>query len=538
MKLRRITTLLAFVVTAFLMISTLLVCRQLLLRNYATLERHDVTQHVNAIAAVVQSEMTNLDRTATDYAAWDQMYNYMKHPTPEFPKSELSADTVTNLDVHLLMLVDTAGNAVLVRPYGQGRQLGNNDLQSLRSMARMSAGSRGSRGDGLVELSAGPAVVALRPIVPTDGIGTPRGTLLLVRLIDDRLLLHWSAVATIPFWISGLPSAGLTGPPQTSAPAPATSRIDEISNDLLSVRSNLADLSGKPTFTVSFRYTREILQQGRKTMRALVISLGLLGLIFGGANLWLMDRFVVVRIQQLITLTDEIRGEAGLAARTPVWGDDEISQLSTQMNRMLEGLENSQRQLISTQEQLKFQATHDHLTGSFNRAAALEFLNRELFRSQRENTTVGVILFDIDHFKRINDRHGHSTGDAVLRELARVISAQVRNFDMFARYGGEEFLVIAPNCSFLEALQLAERLMRRVRELRIPVDGYALPITASAGVATASAPHTAESAIMLADRALYRAKTNGRNRVEIEIVASSEPVWPNLAQSAPASLNA
>jgi two-component system, cell cycle response regulator len=119
---------------------------------------------------------------------------------------------------------------------------------------------------------------------------------------------------------------------------------------------------------------------------------------------------------------------------------------------------NLQDQLITAREALRVQATHDSLTGLLNRGAILEVLGRELARSDRLGTSLGVIMADLDHFKHINDTHGHLAGDAVLREAARRMRLCLRSYDVIGRYGGEEFLIVLPDCDALSTLSLAERL--------------------------------------------------------------------------------
>lgn len=119
-------------------------------------------------------------------------------------------------------------------------------------------------------------------------------------------------------------------------------------------------------------------------------------------------------------------------------------------------------QLIAAREQLRVEATHDPLTGLWNRSAVLEHLQRELARSEREKSSVAVILADVDKFKNINDTSGHLSGDAVLREVAGRLRASLRPYDGIGRYGGEEFLVVAPGCDAEGALKLAERLRASV----------------------------------------------------------------------------
>ncbi len=153
----------------------------------------------------------------------------------------------------------------------------------------------------------------------------------------------------------------------------------------------------------------------------------------------------------------------------------------------------------------------------WNRAAILEILHRELARSQRERTPVAAVLADLDHFKKINDTYGHLAGDAVLREVTRRMSATLRPYDALGRYGGEEFLIVAPGCDTAKALNVAERLRDCVG--REPVDIFegSLSIKLSAGVAAGCDAEKAERLVQMADAALYRAKTAGRNRVELAL---------------------
>lgn len=173
-----------------------------------------------------------------------------------------------------------------------------------------------------------------------------------------------------------------------------------------------------------------------------------------------------------------------------------------------------QEQLIAAREQMRVQATHDALTGIWNRAAILETLQRELARSERQKLPVAIIMVDIDHFKQINDSHGHLAGDAVLREAARRLRSSIRPYDSIGRYGGEEFLIIVPGTNPQGAFSQAERL--RVSMSREPItfsDGH-VNVTISLGVTVNSGGEKGEELIHAADAALYRAKSRGRNRTE------------------------
>jgi len=171
-------------------------------------------------------------------------------------------------------------------------------------------------------------------------------------------------------------------------------------------------------------------------------------------------------------------------------------------------------QLIEAREDLRRLATRDPLTNVWNRRAILEILERELARGERDGRPVGVVLLDLDHFKRINDTHGHPVGDAVLVEAARRMLQGVRPSDAIGRIGGEEFVVVLPNCDEAETATIAERLRELMAAAPVEAHGGPIGVTASLGwVVTAAGPARTSSLLRAADAALYEAKRRGRNRV-------------------------
>jgi diguanylate cyclase (GGDEF)-like protein len=159
------------------------------------------------------------------------------------------------------------------------------------------------------------------------------------------------------------------------------------------------------------------------------------------------------------------------------------------------------------------QAVTDDLTDLANRRRFMDALRQEVARSGRLETPLALVLFDLDHFKLINDRCGHQAGDDVLRSAADVIRERVRETDLAARIGGEEFAVILPGTGLDGAVSLAENLRRDI-SVGVELPDDALTLTASFGVAEHRSGEPAETLIGVADRALYRAKADGRDRVQ------------------------
>lgn len=200
----------------------------------------------------------------------------------------------------------------------------------------------------------------------------------------------------------------------------------------------------------------------------------------------------------------------------PQYLDDYLNMLLSYAHALALAVVNARyyEQLLRDQKLLQAQARTDALTGVMNRGAVTERLTLELTRAKRENRPVGVAMLDIDHFKQVNDHHGHAAGDAVLKGVSGAISRSLRAYDAVGRLGGEEFLVIAPGVDRAGGSGLFERIRREVESGTTRFDGSDIKVTVSIGFAECRGDIEVERSIHLADAAMYRAKRAGRNRVE------------------------
>ena len=171
-------------------------------------------------------------------------------------------------------------------------------------------------------------------------------------------------------------------------------------------------------------------------------------------------------------------------------------------------------ELVVNELELRQLAMSDGLTGTMTRRAWVEAATKEISRGQRHDTPASIILFDIDHFKKVNDVHGHPAGDLVLQTLSQRCFGILRDSELMGRIGGEEFAIILPATDAEGALALAERMRAQFAETPVDIDGTALSVTASFGVCSLSSG-IPDAAVWLAraDTALYAAKAAGRNRV-------------------------
>lgn len=202
-----------------------------------------------------------------------------------------------------------------------------------------------------------------------------------------------------------------------------------------------------------------------------------------------------------------------------------ISLLGSYVSRLRARLEDKRNALTQALDRLQTLASHDELTGVFNRRCLMEKLDRQRERAVRHGEAFSVCLLDLDHFKQLNDRHGHQAGDDALRAFSALIEAGVRRIDVlgrtgdagasgvFGRYGGEEFLLLLPHTGLDEAARCVERLRESVHATRFDTAAGPMALTFSAGVAQYRAGETMTQLLHRADTALYRAKHDGRDRV-------------------------
>jgi diguanylate cyclase (GGDEF)-like protein len=191
------------------------------------------------------------------------------------------------------------------------------------------------------------------------------------------------------------------------------------------------------------------------------------------------------------------------------------STVAVLLGRLHERLHRQRTELRAALARIQDLATRDDLTGLANRRHAQERLELEAQRHARGGPPFAIALLDLDHFKMLNDEHGHAAGDAVLRRFAEEARSCAREIDLAARWGGEEFLLVMPNTTEAAALAATERLRVHLEEAVADYGGTALRVTCSAGVAEHCMGQVIAQTVLRADRALYRAKAEGRNRIAL-----------------------
>ncbi|OAN48672.1 hypothetical protein A6A04_20050 [Paramagnetospirillum marisnigri] len=213
-------------------------------------------------------------------------------------------------------------------------------------------------------------------------------------------------------------------------------------------------------------------------------------------------------------ITDHKIADQVLAERSA-----ELEALNQELTKAVDALAASNAELLAARQELEHLAQHDNLTGIWNRRRVEEAAQQEMLRKARYGHPVSMLFIDLDHFKRVNDTHGHAVGDDVLKAFCDIASKCMRSTDMLGRWGGEEFVILMPNSGLMIASLLAERIRKATLTYAFPVAGH---ITVSIGVAECRDDEAWEAWLCRSDAALYAAKEAGRNRVISDAVGSKE----------------
>lgn len=348
---------------------------------------------------------------------------------------------------------------------------------------------------------------------------------------DGTLRAQAGTLSSQPTGLGELPQEGRTSASSDSLLVVVPVRLLPLPlNDLVTEPAAGGDAANGPR-VIGFAMVELSLARLQEQQRDLLVwtlAITVLGLLSAGLVSVVIAASVTRPIEHISTVVTGI-AQGQYAARVDAERAGVLAGLGSNINRMAEQVavtqENLRQQVEEATEELRRQrdaaeraARTDSLTGVASRGAFTETAEAEIQRALRYRQPLCMVLIDLDHFKTVNDTHGHASGDAVLASFARTIFREVREVDVIGRLGGEEFAVLLPNISAGEAVQVAERMRYAVEASELRVNGHPLQYTASFGVAEFDPRELSLSSLLSrADSALYDAKRRGRNRVELAV---------------------
>jgi PAS domain S-box-containing protein len=352
MSLRAKSLLVAALTTAILLVTFLVFTRLILTNSYAQLEQKDTTAHVERAVNALNNDLATLSRTANDYAAWDDTYNFMESRDPAYLETNYPDATFANNRLNLVTIVDTQGNIVFAKAFDldQAQEIPAapkiQDAVSHNQALLRPAQSLTST-VGLLRLPSGPLLVAVRPILTGNETGPTRGALLMGRTLTADEVKRLSEVTQLTLAVQ---QPGEALPPEAQAVVAALSVQQPIvvrpaNEQLVQGYTWLNDINDQPALLLRVDHARDIYQQGQATLSYLVLVLVLGGLIIGIVLAGLLEHTVILRLGRLNREVRAIGVSGNLQQRVSPQGRDELGQVAAEINRTLDSLESAERLL-------------------------------------------------------------------------------------------------------------------------------------------------------------------------------------------------
>jgi PAS domain S-box-containing protein len=344
-------TLLIIVLTMFGAVGSLFwLSRIILLHGYAHLEEDFAKENLERASSALTNELNTLDRTTSEYAAWDQSYAFLHGTNPSYVKSEFPTSTFQQLKVSFVVILDNSGHKV----FSKGFDLANGGEASVpegldenlkTGSSILNHKSLDSRVMGILMLRNGPVLVDSRPVLTSEARGPIAGTLIMGRALDLAEVRQLSEMVRTPLTVQRLddlnPKADFPLD-RSAAPEQSSVQIRAMDQDSLAAYQELDDIYGRPAIVLRIILQRKIYEQGQTTLLQFSLLLLAAALLFGAATLYLLERVILSRVANLSDGITQIGASGNLSARLEVRGEDELAYLGTAINSMLEDLERAQ----------------------------------------------------------------------------------------------------------------------------------------------------------------------------------------------------
>lgn len=502
------------------------------------LEDKYIIENVERTKKEIFKEIEVLDTIVMDWAVWDNSYQFMIDKNPEYIKANLSEDTLNNLKINIMLFIDNKGNLV----HGEGYDLQKKEsvpidealLKYIKDHSLLQNNDVKYRKSGIVTLNGKDLILlSICPILTSAGEGPINGYIVLGANFTEKKIAYIGEELSSEIKLTFLKDFEYDR--KFFDLKDDKIQIDAVSDQKIIGRAFLDDIDGKHLLLLSIEKNRDINNIGEAGIKATLWLLLGLFFLFAIIITVILDRGILLRFQELSNDIRKIGEGKDLSVRLKRQNiDDELTDVSNEINGMLGALERSQLFLSKsesalkkaieklqdevlehekTQEQIKYIAYHDTLTGLPNRNLLNELLVHSITLAERNNKCMAVLFLDIDGFKMINDIKGHGMGDQILQEVAERLLKTLRKSDVIARHGGDEFIVIIEeldNCSGVELI--ANKIINCFQEpFHLENQDYFL--TTSVGVAVYPADgQTPDMLIKNADIAMYKAKENGKNQ--------------------------
>ncbi|GAA0786548.1 sensor domain-containing diguanylate cyclase [Marinobacterium sediminicola] len=465
-----------------------------------SLETDGLKADLRHVDEAIKRELEHISELATDWGRWDETYTFVQDLNPDYLKSSLAEGTLSELSMDFLLLTRNQ-QAISLHTSDRIntiREALTERLHHASIRAHLADG-----GSGLVTVKDQVLMVSASPILQTDGTGPSMGMLFFGRLVDNSLLQTLEKIVSL--------EVSLT----LDNRKPGTVKIT-FPSDSQSLSQAWLPLIGEEnrSLHIQLQGDRPFFDQTLTSTYYLMGIIFVLGIIGTFASYFLLQHYLISPILKLQRAVHHFSRHHSLTAFDPEPRQDELGNLTEAFKEMARRLSADREMILNEREQLRHESLTDPLTGLGNRRYLIQ--NLEKHSHWANGHFLLVMNIDIDHFKQINDCHGHDAGDQVLREFAQLLKHCCRDQDFLIRAGGEEFIAICEVASEEDASIIAERIRTQAEQKRF-VEGL-ITLTCSIGllITPMNSPRQLNKSwnnlFKVADMALYRAKDEGRNR--------------------------
>lgn len=502
--------------------------RYIVYESFLRLEEAEALEDLQRCIEAVGRESYHLVSFFTDWAVWDDTYQFVQDGNEDYVTSNMTDDTFTVSQIDLMFFLNLSGEVVWgkIMRHQTGEVLSSAFFPPDRwpdNHPLLMKEETHEAKMGIVLTEHGPMIVGASCVFTSNDEGPYKGTVVMGRFLDAEVIETLVGQTRVQFMVWPVDEGTLPEEERqvlNTIPENTPLVLRDADDDVLRVYQTYPDIEGHAALLIRASVPRQISAKGRVAMSVSLISIAAVGLLVLLALRLFLARAVTGPLTRLTRGVTGIASSQDLSSRVRMARPDEIGVLAGEFNNMLERLEQDSRERERLAEELRQMSRQDGLTGLCNRRYFDEMFKREWDRALRAQEPLSVIMTDVDHFKAFNDNYGHQRGDYVLREVASALrTGSRRSIDIVARYGGEEFVVLLSATERAGAAKVAEDLRVAVESMAIP-HGHSIAgphVTISLGVATIipQRDSTPESLVAQADLALYRAKEAGRNRVVV-----------------------
>jgi diguanylate cyclase (GGDEF)-like protein len=486
-----------------------------------------------SVAELLSNDMAKLEATARDWASWDNTYDFINDSNQQYINANLIDNSFENLGLNFMLFTDINGNIVFKKSYdlenARDVEIPQDLLDSFAPGSRLLKYEDSSAGNtGIIMLKDNPMLITSLPVLRSDGTGPYRGSMVWGYYINEPVMARVSRTLGLTLQIikinegSGYDSniAGIinsinsqlnqTSMQSTVKEGAADTRpiyLEPVDRKKINGYLLVDDIFGKQALLFKSEMPRDIYSQGFSSLILLSIMILVGGFTIGTVLVLILDRWVLKRILALSLETKEIEAIPDSTRNLKVAGRDEISNLTTEINSMLYSIRKHKAMLTHL-------ATHDSLTGIANRRIFESELSRAIAKASRGIKSF-LIFLDIDNFKTINDTYGHAFGDKVLISVSQEIKNNIRTEDVVARFGGDEFTVLIEQDSIEKARIAGERLREVISQFNIGFTEENFNFSVSMGMVPIEGFEPPSLLLSWADKAMYEAKTTGKNKLVI-----------------------